>query len=145
MASTRLGNYPERFAAGVMLVNAGLGKLQRDKVDAVEVHAEVAAGYPFLEQLPPEQLAKILGVSEIVLGGALLVPLVGDGLAGVALTAFAGAMLSLRVRDPELRRGGGAPRQKGAAIARDVWLLGIGVGLAADAVRHRRRLAKAEL
>jgi hypothetical protein len=140
MASMRGSNFPERFAAGIMLLNAGVGKVQGKQGDAGELHAAAVASFPAIDGIPPEQLSKILGASEMALGGALLLPFFGDGLAGAALTTFAAAMVSIDVRDPGLGREGGLlSRYKSGAIARDVWLLGIGLGLAADALRRRRR------
>jgi len=47
--------------------------------------------------------------------------------AGAGLTAFAAGLLGLYLRTPGMR-----PTQQGTAIAKDVWLLGIGLGLLAQ-------------
>ena len=50
--------------------------------------------------------------------------------AGAALTGFSGGLLGLYLRTPGMRKPGSlAPTQDGLAIAKDSWLLGIGVGL----------------
>ncbi len=51
--------------------------------------------------------------------------------AGAALTGFSGALLGLYLRTPGMRQGL-RPTQQGTAIAKDVWLLGIGAGLVLD-------------
>jgi hypothetical protein len=64
------------------------------------------------------------------LGAALLLPFVPDGLAGAALTAFSAGLLGLYVRVPGLRQEGSIrPTQQGTAIAKDVWLLALGLSL----------------
>ena len=54
-------------------------------------------------------------------------------LAGAALTAFSGGLLGLYARTPGLRKEGTPlPTQQGIPIAKDVWMLGIGLGLVID-------------
>jgi hypothetical protein len=136
----RPANFPVRFAAGIMILSAGVGKLRPSENGTHDVHAVAATNYPFLEQLAPEQLTKVLGVAEMALGGALLVPVVGDGAAGVGLTAFAAAMIGLFAKGQAEQHDGPAPEHRGAALARDLWLLGIGVRLVADSMRRRQRM-----
>ena len=64
-------------------------------------------------------------------------------MAGLSLAAFAGGLLGLYLKTPGLRDEGSLrPTQQGTAIAKDVWLLGIGLSLMADSVRSSRRRAK---
>ena len=50
--------------------------------------------------------------------------------AGAALTAFSGGLLGLYLKTPGMRKPGSlAPTEAGLAIAKDSWLLGIGIGL----------------
>jgi hypothetical protein len=54
-------------------------------------------------------------------------------LAGAALTAFGGGLLSLYVRTPGMRQEGSIrPTQAGTALAKDVWLVGAGLTLLLD-------------
>ena len=96
--------------------------------------------YPFLKAVPPRRFLKLLAAAEIGLGTALLVPLVPAGVAGAALTGFAGGLLGLYLRTPGMHSRL-RPTQQGTPIAKDVWLLGIGVGLLADEVAERRSAA----
>ena len=67
------------------------------------------------------------------IGAALLMPFVPNRLAGASLTAFAGALIALYLRTPALHRPGSVwPTPAGIAVSKDVWMLGIGVGLLAD-------------
>lgn len=137
---TRIANLPERVAAGVFILNSGLGKLGADQETAERVHGMASGTYPFLARVPPSRFIRLLALSEIALGAAVVYPGVGDGVAGASLTGFAGALLGMYVRTPGLRvEGSIRPSQQGTAIAKDVWLLGIGVSLSADALRHRRQ------
>jgi hypothetical protein len=137
---SRLANLPVRVAAGAFILNSGLSKLKAEKETAQRLHGFASGTYPFLENVPPEQFAKLLGASEVGLGGALLMPLVvGDGLAGLGLTAFAGGLLGLYAKTPGLRQEGSIrPTQDGTAIAKDSWLAGIGLALMASSVTSRR-------
>ena len=52
------------------------------------MHGFAAGTYPFLKSVPPQQFAKALSTTEIVLGAALLTPFVPTAVAGAALTAL---------------------------------------------------------
>jgi len=59
-------------------------------------------------------------------------------LAGAALTGFSGALLAMYGRTPALRRPGSIwPSQAGTAVSKDVWMLGIGLGLVTGALADR--------
>jgi hypothetical protein len=140
MGKMRFANLPERVTAGAFILYAGLGKLKADEEHAAGVHGMAKGTYPVLDSMDPVQFTRALGASEVALGGALLLPSVGDGLAGLALTAFAGSLLGLYLKTPGMRKEGSlAPSQQGTGIAKDVWLLGIGLGLLADSARCRGR------
>jgi hypothetical protein len=66
----------------------------------------------------------------MAVGGLLLAPFVPTAVAGLALTGFSGGLLGLYLKTPGMHKPGSlAPTQDGLAIAKDSWLLGIGVGL----------------
>ncbi|MDA8309227.1 MAG: hypothetical protein M0Z46_01190 [Actinomycetota bacterium] len=137
---SRLSNVPIRLAAGAFILNSGLNKLQADKETHHQLHGFAAGAYPFLESAPPEQFGKALAGAEVALGGALLMPVVvGDGLAGLALTSFAGGLLGLYLNTPGMRQEGSVrPSKEGTALAKDVWLFGIGLTLTASSLAGRR-------
>jgi hypothetical protein len=86
-----------------------------------------------LQQIPPERFLRILAASEIAIGTALLVPVVPNALAGAALTGFSGSLLAMYARTPSMRKPGSIwPSRTGIAVSKDVWMLGIGLGLVAD-------------
>jgi hypothetical protein len=94
--------------------------------------------YPFLAKIKPKDFARLLSISEIALGSALLLPVVPTAAAGAGLTAFSGGLLGLYLRTEGLTKEDGIrPTQQGTAIAKDVWMLAIGLGLVIDSVTDR--------
>jgi hypothetical protein len=129
---------PGRIASGAFILNSGLGKWSADEETAARLHGMAAGTYPFLAKLKPRDFAKLLAAGEIALGAALLLPVVPDALAGAGLTAFSAALLGMYVRTPGMRKEDGIrPTQQGVPLAKDVWMLGIGVGLVVDALTDR--------
>ncbi len=129
---------PARVTAGAFILNAGVGKWNADEETAARLHGMAAGTYPFLAQMKPKDFAKLLSVAEMTVGATLLLPVVPPELAGAGLTAFAGGLLGLYFKTPGMRREGSVrPSQQGTALAKDVWLLGIGLTLVADGMTER--------
>jgi hypothetical protein len=119
-----------RISAGAFILNSGLGKRGVGPEAAAGMQGFAAGTYPFLKSIPPQQFAKGLATTEIALGALLLTPFVPTAVAGAALTAFSGGLLGLYLKTPGMRKPGSlAPTEQGLPIAKDVWLLGIGIGL----------------
>jgi hypothetical protein len=119
-----------RISAGAFILNSGLGKRNADEGTASGLHGFASGTYPFLKSVEPAQFVQALSVAEIAVGGLLLAPFVPTAVAGLALTGFSGGLLGLYLRTPGMRKEGSlAPTPEGLAIAKDSWLLGIGVGL----------------
>jgi hypothetical protein len=135
-----------RISAGAFILNSGLGKRGADADAAAGMHGFATGTYPFLKKLPPQQFAMALSTTEIAIGGLLLTPFVPTAIAGAALTGFSGGLLGLYLNTPGMRKENSlAPTEQGLAIAKDVWLLGIGVGLLTRGTidREPRRVRKA--
>jgi hypothetical protein len=131
--SIKLRQLPPRIAAGAFILNSGIGKLSADEKTAAHLHGFAVGSYPFLERVKPEDFVRALAVTEIALGAALLIPVVPAAIAGAGLTAFSGGLLGLYARTPGMRKEGSPlPTQEGIALAKDVWLAGIGLGLVID-------------
>jgi len=97
-----------------------------------------AGAFPFLKSIPPERFLKALAAGEVLTGALLLAPFVPNGLAGAALTGFSGSLLTMYARTPALRKPGSVwPSPAGIALSKDVWMLGIGLGLLAGAATRR--------
>ncbi|GAB2800392.1 hypothetical protein GCM10027176_00500 [Actinoallomurus bryophytorum] len=131
---------PGRVATGAYILHTGLEKLNGGDERATGVHRTAANAFPFLEAVPPRRFLRALAIAEIATGTALLAPVVPAALAGAALTGFSGSLLAMYMRTPAMRRPGSIwPSQGGVAVSKDVWMLGIGLGLLADAASERRR------
>jgi hypothetical protein len=122
---------PPRIATGAFILNSGLGKRTVDDETAAGLHGFACGTYPFLKKVPPATFAKALSTAEIVIGAALLTPFVPTAVAGAALTGFSAGLLGLYLRTPGMTKPGRsvAPTQEGLPISKDVWMLGIGIGL----------------
>jgi hypothetical protein len=134
-----LSEIAPRISAGAFILNSGLSKRGADAQTAAGVHGFAAGTYPFLKSVPPQQFIQGLATSEIALGALLLIPFVPTAVAGAALTVFSGGLLGLYLRTPGMRKPGSlAPTEQGLAIAKDSWLLGIGIGLFTRGLMERK-------
>ena len=130
---------PGRVSAGGFVLHSGLDKWNAGEERAVAVHGTASKAFPVLEDVPPAQFLRILSAAEMTVGALLLAPVVPAAVAGAALTAFSGALMTMYARTPALRKPGSIwPNQSGLGISKDVWMLGIGLGLLTDAVTRRR-------
>ena len=126
---------PGRVTAGAFILNSGLSKWSADEETAARLHGMAVGTYPFLAKLKPKDFAKLLSAAEIALGSALLLPVVPGALAGVGLVGFSSGLLGMYARTPGMRKEDGwRPSQQGIPLAKDVWMLGIGLGLVIDAL-----------
>ncbi|MEU3714334.1 hypothetical protein [Streptomyces catenulae] len=133
-----------RLATGAFILNSGLGKLKADDETAAGIHGMACTAYPFLEKLEPHVFVRLLAWSEVAVGSALLAPVVPNRLAGAALTGFSAGLVGLYLRTPGMREPGSLrPTQNGIPLAKDTWMLGIGLGLLGSGARwsccRRRR------
>jgi len=131
----RIRHIPGRLATGSFILHAGLEKWHGDVEQATGIHRTATGAFPFLAKIPPRRFLKLLAAGEIATGTALLAPFVPAALAGAALTAFSGSLLTLYWRTPGMRKPGSVwATPNGLAVSKDVWMLGIGLGLIADAL-----------
>jgi len=136
--SVKAHHLPQRVATGAFILNSGIGKLRADEEAAAQLHGFAAGAYPFLARLKPTDFVRLLAVSEITLGAALLLPVVPAAVAGAGLAAFSGGMLGLYARTPGMRKENSPfPTQQGTPLAKDVWMMGIGLGLVIDDLTDR--------
>lgn len=134
----KAGHWPQRIAAGVFILNSGIGKLSADEETAAQLHGFAAGTYPFLSKLKPKDFVRALAITEITLGSALLIPVIPSAVVGAGLTAFSGGLLGLYARTPGMRKDGSPlPTQAGIPLAKDVWMAGIGLGLVIDDLTDR--------
>ena len=136
--SVKARHLPPRVAAGAFILNSGIGKLRVDEETAAQLHGFATGAYPFLARLKPADFVRLLAAGEITLGAALLLPVVPAAVAGAGLAAFSGGLLGLYARTPGMREEGSPfPTQQGIPLAKDAWMMGIGLGLVIDDLTDR--------
>ncbi len=136
----KLSHLPLRLTTGAFILNSGVGKLQLEPEAAAGLQKMGASAFPQLADLDPEQFGKVLSAAEIALGASLLLPFVPSRLAGLGLTAFSASMATMYLKTPGMTRDDGLrPTQEGTVIAKDFWMLGIGLALILDSARKKKR------
>lgn len=136
----KLRHVPPRLAAGAFILNSGLNKRQIDAESAAGLQEMGARAFPQLKDMSPQDFGKLLSTAETALGAALLLPVVPSWLVGLGLSAFSGGLLKMYLNTPGMTEGDGIrPSGDGTGVAKDVFLLGIGLGLVVDAMTSRRK------
>lgn len=124
---------PLRLTVGAFFLNSGLSKGDADQATAQRLQQFAGATYPFLSKLDAQKFIRALSTGEIAVATALLVPVIPATVAGAALTAFSCGTLGLYLHTPGMRQEGSLrPTEQGIALAKDVWLLGVGISLIAE-------------
>jgi uncharacterized membrane protein YphA (DoxX/SURF4 family) len=133
--SAKLRRAPQRLVTGAYILNSGVSKLNADDEAAKGVHGMAVGTYPVLGKVQPNVFMKGLAVGEIAVGSLVLLPIVPPAVAGAALVGFSGALLNVYWRTPGMHEPGDPrPTHQGQPIAKDVWMLGIGASMIADAL-----------
>lgn len=141
--SFRLWHLPVRVATGAYIVNSGLSKRDVPPEVAEGIHGFASSAYPQVSDVPPDRFVSGLSMAELAVGGVLLTPIIPSGLAGLVLTGFSSSLLGLYLKSPGLTEEGSVrPSQEGVPLAKDVWLLGIGLALVIDALSPSGRSRK---
>jgi len=132
-APVRLRTLPGRLVTGAYILHTGWEKRNAAPERAAALHRSAANAYPVLESFRPATFVKLLSAAEMATGAILLAPFVDNRVAGAALTAFSGSLLVMYWRTPAMHRPGSVwPTPAGIAVSKDVWMLGIGLGLLVD-------------
>lgn len=130
---------PLRLTVGAFFLNSGLSKLGADEATAERLQQFAATTYPFLGTHDSQKFVRLLSAGELAIATTLLLPVVPATVAGVALTAFSVGTLGLYLRTPGMRQEGSLrPTEQGTVLAKDVWMLGIGVSLIAEGLNEHR-------
>jgi uncharacterized membrane protein YphA (DoxX/SURF4 family) len=134
---------PTRVSTGAYILHSGMEKWSGDDERAAAIHGFASGAFPKLKEIPPTQFLKLLSVSEIAIGSALLSPLTSGPVAGAALCGFSGSLLALYWRTEHLHEPNSPwPTQAGIAISKDIWMFGIGAGLILGGLSSGRRSSK---
>jgi hypothetical protein len=134
---------PLRLATGAFILNSGLSKRKLPPEAAEGLQGMAANALPQVKTMDAKVFGQTLSTGEITLGAALLTPFVPSTLVGAALTAFSGGLIGMYLRTPGMTEDGSRfrPSQQGTAVAKDVWLVGVGLSLLIDGVTSRRSAA----
>jgi hypothetical protein len=133
---------PQRLVTGAYILHSGIDKWGGSPEQAVGIHGMASGAYPFLKHIGPTTFLRMLSMGEMATGTLLLLPIVANRVAGAALTGFSGALVTMYLRTPALRKPGSVwPSQSGIAVSKDVWMLGIGTGLILDSLTTSRHSA----
>ncbi|GIH66086.1 hypothetical protein [Microbispora siamensis] len=139
MTFMRAREVPGRVATGAYILHSGVEKWNGDDDQAAGIHGMAVGAFPFLKSVPPRRFLKLLSAAEITTGVALLTPFVPAAVAGAALTGFSSGLLALYLRTPALHKPRSIwPSPAGIGVSKDVWMLGVGLGLLVDAATRRR-------
>ncbi len=131
---------PLRLLTGAYFINSGLAKRGADEATAGQYHGFASGTYPFLGKMDAKRFTSLLSAAEVAIGVGLVLPVVPAWLAGGALTAFAAGTLGLYLRTPGMREDGSLrPTQQGTPLAKDAWMVGIGLALMIDEATSRNR------
>jgi hypothetical protein len=142
--ATKLWHVPVRLATGAIIVDQGLQKLGADEDTAKWLHGQASQAFPQFADMDPKDFLQLLSASEIALGAALLgIGFVPSSLAGLGLSLYGGSLARLYLTTPGTRREGSiAPSRQGIGLAKDSWMLAIGVALVLDSLFGRRTRRK---
>ena len=122
-----IAQIPLRLTAGAFILNSGINKTKISEEQAEQMRDLAANGVPFLKDMTPKQFKQFLTAGELGVGAALLLPFVPGWLAGAALTAFSTGLLSMYKNTEGMTEPDGIrPTEQGTAVAKDVFLFGIG-------------------
>lgn len=131
---------PVRIVTGAFILNSGLGKLRNTEEMADGIHGTAATAYPFVKDWEPQRFTRMLGNAEVAIGATLLAPFVPSLLAGAALTGFSAGLVGLYLKTPGMREEGSVrPTQQGIPLAKDSWMLGIGLSLMLEALAGKKK------
>lgn len=128
--SVHLHHIPSRAVCGLFILNTGFTKRSLDVEGATGLRDQAANAFSVLKRVNPVLFGKLLSSSEILLGTALLAPVVPTWVAAAGLSGFSGALMRVYLKTPGMTLEDGIrPAPAGMGIARDVFMLGSALGM----------------
>lgn len=138
--AVKLHQLPPRLACGLFILNTGIGKRSLDTEKAAGLRDQAAQVFPPLKKMDPARFGKLLSAFEIGLGAALIVPVVPTWLVSAGLIGFSGMLMGVYLKTPAMTlKDGIRPAPAGMAIARDIFMLGSGLGLFVEELTTRAK------
>lgn len=135
-----------RAIPGLFILNSGVGKIGMPAEASAGTQEFAASGIPALKNLPADKFGSILGWSETAVGGAMLAPFVSNRMAGIGVTALGAGLLTLYFNNEgNTKEDGIRPTDDGISLAKDSWLVAIGLGLIfADGKKKKKKAKKSK-
>ncbi|MDQ6642485.1 MAG: hypothetical protein M3Y66_08330 [Actinomycetota bacterium] len=134
----KLHNLPTRLATGAYILHSGIEKWGGGPDTATGVHGMASGAFPAFTKVDPQTFLRTLSLGEMAVGTALLAPFVPSAMAGAALTGFSGALVTMYLRTSGLHKPGSVwPTPQGIGVSKDVWMLGIGLGMVFEALKEK--------
>ncbi|WP_341481691.1 hypothetical protein [Arthrobacter caoxuetaonis] len=135
----KLSHIPLRLTTGAYILNSGLNKRNLDEESAAGLQQMAGNAFPQVLDLEPARFGKLLSAAEITLGLTLLTPFIPSRLAGLALGAFSGGLVTMYLKTPELTEEDGfRPSPAGVPYAKDLWMLGVAGALILDTKNKKK-------
>lgn len=140
--SIKLHQLPPRLVCGAFILNTGISKRSLDVEKATGLRDQAALVFPPLKRMDPQRFGKLLSAFEIGLGIALIIPIVPTWVVSAGLIGFSGMLMGVYLKTPGMTlKDGIRPAPAGMGIARDVFMLGSGVGLLVEELADRSKSA----
>ena len=137
-----IANAALRAIPGLFILNSGIGKIGMPADASAGTQQAAASGVPALANLPSEKFGSMLGWAETAVGASLLLPAVPNRLAGAGLATFGAGLLTMYFsNDDYTEEDGIRPTSEGLSLAKDSWLVAIGLGLMFGAGGKKKRKA----
>lgn len=115
-----------RGISGAYFVQSGVGKLSMSTEAAEGLQQFASTGVPQVTKLDPDTFGKVVSVSEIGVGAALLTPFVPNRLAGLALAGINTGFLSIYFRNDQMtKKDGVRPTEAGTGLSKDLFIAAI--------------------
>ena len=96
--SAKIRRAPLRATTGAYILSSGFDKIQAGDEQAKGLHGFAASAYPVFEKVQPKVFTRALGVAEMSLGAALLLPVVPPVAVALLVTGMLEACLNSRHR-----------------------------------------------
>lgn len=138
-----IANAALRAIPGLFILNSGIGKIGMPADASAGIQQAAASGVPALANLPSEKFGSMLGWAETAVGAALLLPAVPNRVAGAGLATFGAGLLTMYFNnDNYTEEDGIRPSDEGISLAKDSWLVAIGLGLMFGGKNKKRKGGK---
>ena len=138
----KAGHLPQRIAAGAFILNSGIGKLSADEETAAQLHGFAAGAYPFLAKLKPGTSSGSWRRARSRSARRCCCPSSRPPSRARGWRRSPAACSACTPGRPACARKAAPSRpSRESPLAKDAWMMGIGLGLVIDDLTDRRARA----